>query len=155
MKPRDPAWEPRVRASLKTQNLMTHFGVEIVHLEPGLVQLGMNFDERFTQQNGFLHAGVVTSVVDSACGYAAFSLMEPDADVLSVEFKVNLIAPARGLRLVAEGRVLKSGRTLSVCVGEARMLDDEGESRLVAQMQATMISIRRTLLAWESCLWSK
>lgn len=143
MQPRNPAWEQRIRVSFEAQNLMTHFGAEIIHLEPGLVQLGMNFDERFTQQNGFLHAGVVTSLVDSACGYAALSLMAPGADVLSVEFKVNLLAPSKGLRLIAEGRALKSGRTLSVCVGDARMFDDEGGSVHVAQMQATMIGVQQ------------
>jgi uncharacterized protein (TIGR00369 family) len=92
-----------------------------------------------TQQNGFLHAGVVTAVVDSACGYAAHSLMAPGAEVLSVEFKVNLLAPAAGERFVARGRVLRSGRTLTVCAGDLFALRDGRETQ-VATMLATMIA---------------
>ena len=101
--PRDPDFERRVRASFARQRLMAMMGASLVRVEPGAVEIALPFHEDFTQQHGFLHAGAATSVVDSACGYAALSLMEPGAAVLSVEFKVNLLAPARTTRPTARG----------------------------------------------------
>jgi uncharacterized protein (TIGR00369 family) len=98
------------------------------------------FHERFTQQDGFLHAGVVTTLMDSACGYAAYTLMPENSRVLSVEFKVNFLSPAVGELFRAEGCVVKSGKTISVCEGKLFAIQDEGE-KLVAMMQATMICI--------------
>lgn len=137
--PLDPNFEQRVRASFARQQAMTTLGVVITHLAPGELTLEMPFQAQLTQQHGFLHAGIVTAVVDSACGYAALSLMPPEAAVLSVEYKVNLLAPAAGLRLRAVGRVLKPGRTLTICQGDAYMLTPEGEKH-VALMVATMIA---------------
>lgn len=137
----DPNFESRVRASFAKQGMLTALGGEIGLVRPGEVHLLAPFDARFTQQDGFLHAGVVTTLMDSACGYAAYSLMPADSRVLSVEFKVNLLAPAQGQRFRAEGRVIKAGRTLTVCEGRLFSIR-ENEETLCAIMQATMICIR-------------
>ena len=127
----------RVRASFARQRFMALLGAELVHLEPGEVHIGLPFDERLTQQHGYLHAGVVATVADSACGYSALTLMEEEAAVLTVEFKINLLEPAVGERLVARGRVDRAGRTLTFCSAEA-FADD----RRVATFSATMKAVR-------------
>ena len=132
---RDADFEARIRASFAKQAFMATIGARLERVAPGEVDIALPFRTDLTQQNGFLHAGVVTSVVDSACGYAALSVMEPGADVLSVEFKVNLLAPAQGAEFLARGRVVRSGRTLVVVSGEMRA----GET-VVALMQGTMIA---------------
>ena len=139
----DPNFEARVRANFTRQGMLTTLGGEIGLVRLGEVHVLAPFDAHFTQQDGFLHAGIVTTLMDSACGYAAFSLMPTDARVLSVEFKVNLLAPARGQRFRAEGRVIKAGRTLTVCEGKLFSIQDREET-LCAIMQATMICIRET-----------
>lgn len=138
---RDPEFERRVRDSFARQRFMVMLGATLEVVRPGEVFIALPFSAALTQQHGFLHAGVITSVIDSACGYAALSLMEPGAGVMSVEFKVNLLTPAAGNRFVAVGRVVKSGRTLSVCHGELRAVQDEGEV-LVAVLQGTMMAVR-------------
>jgi uncharacterized protein (TIGR00369 family) len=120
---------------------MHTIGAELVRVEPGEVELVLPFRDDLTQQHGFLHAGIVTTLLDSACGYAALSLMDRDSAVLSVEYKVNLLAPAVGERVRAVGRVVRPGRTLLVCTGEVTALDRGGES-LVTMMQATMMAVR-------------
>ena len=120
---------------------MHTIGAELVRVEPGEVELVLPFRDDLTQQHGFLHAGIVTTLLDSACGYAALSLMDRDSAVLSVEYKVNLLAPAVGERVRAVGRVVRPGRTLLVCTGEVTALDGEGES-VVTMMQATMMAVR-------------
>jgi uncharacterized protein (TIGR00369 family) len=137
----DPNFESRVRANFTRQSMLSTLGGEVGMVCPGEVHLLMPFGSHLTQQDGFLHAGVVATLMDSACGYAAFSLMPADARVLSVEFKVNLLAPARGERFRAEGRVVKAGRTITVCEGKAFSIHNEEEA-LCALMQATMICIR-------------
>jgi uncharacterized protein (TIGR00369 family) len=117
---------------------MHTLGVSLERLAPGEVDLAIAFRPDLTQQHGFLHAGVVTAVLDSACGYAALSLMEVGAAVLSVEFKVQLLAPARGARFVALGRVIRAGRTLTVVSGECRA--DGGET--IALLNGTMMAVR-------------
>jgi len=127
---------------------MRTFGVTLERVAPGEVDLTLPFRTDLTQQHGFLHAGVVTAVIDSACGYAALTLMEPGAAVLSVEFKVQLLAPARGAWFRGIGRVVRAGRTLTVVLGELRAISqptaseaqDDGE--LVALMTGTMMSVR-------------
>ena len=119
---------------------MATLGARLVSVAPGVVALELPFDPRLTQQNGFLHAGVVAALADNACGYAALSLMPADADVLSVEFKVNLMKPAAGPLFRAEGRVVRAGRTLTVCTAEVRALD-AGREDVVALMQATMMTV--------------
>ncbi len=123
---------------------MRTLGVTLERVAPGEVDLAIAFRSDLTQQHGFLHGGVVTAVVDSACGYAALSLMEPGTAVLTVEFKVQLLAPARGSRFRGFGRVVRAGRTLTVVAGEFRAIGqssaDEGE--LVALLSGTMMTVR-------------
>lgn len=120
---------------------MSTVGARLVSVEPGVVVIEWPFRGELTQQHGFLHAGVVAAVADSACGYAAFSLMPAGAAVLSVEFKVNLMRPAAGERFRAVARVLRSGRTLSVCTAEVRAYQGDEETT-IAVMQGTMMAVR-------------
>jgi len=120
---------------------MATLGATIEHVVPGEVRIAFGFRDDLTQQHGFLHAGVSTAVADSACGYAALSLMEPGAGVLAVEFKVNMLAPAKGERFVAVGRVVRAGRTLTVCTAEV-MAEREGATTTVVMMQGTMMAVR-------------
>jgi uncharacterized protein (TIGR00369 family) len=150
--PRDPDYEQRVRASFARQAAMATLGVTLVRVAPGEVVLELQFRQELTQQHGFLHAGIVTSVMDSACGYAALTLMERGTGVVSVEFKVNLLAPARGDRFRAVGRVVRAGRTVTVVAGEFRvvepasdeqtMISSEKSGALVAIMTGTMMAVR-------------
>jgi len=140
--PRDPAFEARVRDSFARQRVMESIGASLLRVAPGEVDVALPFREDLTQQTGFVHAGIVTTLLDSACGYAAFTLMAADADVLSVEFKVNLLAPAVGERIIARARVVRSGRTLTVCAGDAFAVQD-GRERHVSTMMATMMSVAR------------
>ena len=136
--PRDPAYESRVRASFVKQRFMATLGAELVRIQPGEVVIGFDFRDDLTQQHGFVHAGALTAVIDSACGYAALTLMEPGTGVLAVEFKVNLMAPAVGTRFEATGRVLRAGRTITVCVGELRGTD----GKVICALQGTMMTVR-------------
>jgi uncharacterized protein (TIGR00369 family) len=137
---RDPGFEARVRASFARQRLMHTLGVRLVRVAAGECELEMPFDPAFAQQHGFLHAGTLTSVVDSACGYAALSLMAPGAAVMSVEFKVNLLAPAAGELLIARARVLRSGRNLTIVTGDGFMRGGDTE-RHVFTMLGTMMAV--------------
>jgi uncharacterized protein (TIGR00369 family) len=141
LEPRDPQFESRVRASFERQRFMATLGASLERVAPGEVAIAFTHREELTQQHGFLHAGVMASVADSACGYAALSLMEAGAGVLSVEFKVNMLAPAVGDRFTATGRVVRSGRTLTVCAGEVTV-ERDGGSVAVLLMQATMMAVR-------------
>ncbi len=138
--PRDPAFESRIRDSFHRQFVMATIGGELQSVEPGVVCIELPFRKELCQQHGFLHAGIVTTIVDSACGYAALSLSEPGRGVLTVEYKVSLIAPARGERFRAIGKVLKPGGTLCFTEGEVWALGGEEES-LIARMSATMMGI--------------
>lgn len=115
MEPRDPGFEARVRASFDRQKVMTLIGAHLGRVEPGVVSIELPFREDLTQQHGFFHAGITTTIADSCGGYAAYTLFPADSSVLTVEIKINLLAPADGDRLVAIGRVVRSGRTLTVC----------------------------------------
>jgi uncharacterized protein (TIGR00369 family) len=137
MIPRDPAFEARVRESFARQSHMATMGITIERVAPGEVDLALPFDPRFCQQNGFLHAGAIASLADSASGYAAYSLAPPGSDVLAVEFKINLLAPARGERFLAQARVLRSGRTLTVCHVDVYAIN--AEPTLIAIMLSTII----------------
>ena len=134
--PRDPDFEARIRDSFARQRMMRTLGAELGAVRPGEVEIALPFRDDLTQQHGYLHAAAVTAIADSACGYAALTLMEPGREVLSVEFKLNLLAPAAGTRFVAVGRMLRLGRTLTVCTAEVR----SETGALVAAMQATMIA---------------
>jgi uncharacterized protein (TIGR00369 family) len=130
----------QVRESLGRQSFLRLLGAEATVVEPGRVVLELPFREDLCQQNGFLHAGVLTSIADSACGYAALTLMPAGSDVLSVEFKVNLLAPGRGERFRADAHVVRSGRTLTVCQAQVLALTPGQPDVMAALMQATMIT---------------
>lgn len=140
MEPRNPDWKERCARSFHGQGVMATFEVTAPVIEPGRVVLQMPFRADLTQHHGFLHAGVVTTVLDSASGYAAFTLMPAEAEVLTVEFKSNFLAPAKGQTFRFEGRVIKPGRTLMVTQGNAYSLDD-GRETLISTMQATMMVV--------------
>jgi len=129
--------EKRVKDSFARQTMMATIGAFVTRVEQGEVTVELPFRSDLTQQHGFLHAGVVTMIVDTACGYAALTQMPASAAVLTAEYKVNFLSPAEGERLIARGRVLKPGRTLTVCFGEVHAKKD-GKDRLVATMLATM-----------------
>lgn len=137
-----PALEMRVRQSFDKQTVMHTIGARVARVEPGLVEIELPFRSDLCQQHGYLHAGIVTTVVDSACGYAALSVMPEEAGVLSVEFKVNLLSPAVGERFTARGRVVRAGRTIVVCEGELIAHRGSGDDKHVAMMVATMMAVR-------------
>jgi uncharacterized protein (TIGR00369 family) len=138
----DPDFEARVRESFARQRVMLTLGAALGAVEPGEVVVELPFRDDLTQQDGFLHAGVVTTIVDSACGYAAFTLMPREASVLTVEYKVNLLAPAIGERFIARGRVLRPGKIITVCSGEVVAVRASVE-KPVATMLATMIALTK------------
>jgi uncharacterized protein (TIGR00369 family) len=133
-----PGFEARTRDSFARQAAMATLGITLEGVEPGVVTLHLPHRADLTQQHGFLHAGIVSTALDSACGYAAFTLMPPEAAVLTIEFKVNLLAPARGPLLRVQGRVVKAGRTISVVDARATQGDDHS---LVATMTATVMTV--------------
>ena len=128
----------RVRASFGRQAMMATLGARLSAVERGRVELIVDHDDRFTQQHGFMHAGAVAAVLDSACGYAAFTVMPPDAAVLTAAYTLNLLAPAAGRQFVMTGEVVRAGRTLVVCHGEAFAA---GAATPIAVMQATMMAL--------------
>ena len=138
----EAGFESRVADSFARQAAMATLGVRLGRVAAGEVELLMAHRAELTQQHGFVHAGIVATALDSACGYAAFTLMPLDAAVLTIEFKINLIAPARGPRLRFEGHVVKAGRTISVVDGRALQSAAEGaEESLVATMTATVMTV--------------
>lgn len=139
--PADPTYDARVRASFERQSMMKTLGAVLERVAPGAVDIRLPFRADLTQQHGFLHAGVTATIADSACGYAAFSLMPPGAAVLTVEFKVNLMAPAAGETFVARGRVLRAGRNLTTCSGDVFALDGGGEKHVLT-MLATVMTVQ-------------
>ena len=137
----NPDFEERVRSSFARQNIMRTIGAVLTHVRPGTIEIEMPHSSALTQQHGFLHAGVISTVLDSACGYAAYSLMPENAAVLTIEFKVNLLAPGRGDRFLFRGSVTKPGRTIIVADGQAYAYGPEGEARLIATMTGTMMTV--------------
>jgi uncharacterized protein (TIGR00369 family) len=140
LSPQDPDFEARVRASFARQHAMQTLGIELLSVKPGEVELEMPYKLAYTQQHGFVHAGIITTALDSACGYAAFSLMPKDAAVLTVEFKTNLLALAKGECFTFLARVVKPGRTITVCEGQAFDVQD-GKPRLIATMTGTLMAV--------------
>jgi uncharacterized protein (TIGR00369 family) len=138
--PADAAFEDRVRASFALQRVMHTIGATLTSVSPGEVVIELPFREDLTQQHGYLHAAITTAIVDSACGYAAYSLMPAGAAVLTVEYKVNFLAPAAGRRFVARGWVVKPGRTLTVTTGEV-VAETEAGQKPIATMLATMMAV--------------
>jgi uncharacterized protein (TIGR00369 family) len=139
--PKNPHFEQEVRNSFAAQALMSTIGARLERVAAGEIEISVPYRVDLTQQHGFLHAGVVAAALDSACGYAAFSLMPEGVGVLSIEFKTNLLAPARGDELIARGRVVRAGRTVTVCQADAFMIE-AGDEKPVATMLATMMTIR-------------
>ena len=131
----DPGYERRVRESFARQGMMKHLGAELVSLQPGVAEIRAAFRPELTQQHNYFHAGVTGAIADSACGYAAYTLMPADSSVLTVEYKINLLAPAEGEELIARARVVRSGKTLKVCSADVFVRKGEAETHC-----ATMIS---------------
>jgi uncharacterized protein (TIGR00369 family) len=136
--PKDADFEARVRASFARQRVMETFGARLMRVAPGEVEIDLDFREELTQQHGYLHAGVIAAVVDSACGYAALSLAPAGGEVLSIEFKLNLLSPAAGESFAARARVVRAGRNVTVCTGDL-YARQEGREKLVATMLGTMV----------------
>jgi uncharacterized protein (TIGR00369 family) len=138
--PKDPAFRARIQASFDKQGLMRTLGASILHIEPGTVEIVLPARPAVSQQHGFVHAGAVSAIADTAAGYAALTLMPPGAGVLTTEFKINLVAPAAGERLLARGRVIKAGRTLTLAQAEV-FAETAGQEKLVAFLTATLMAI--------------
>ena len=136
----DPQFEQRVRASFARQAAMKTIGASLTEVLPGRAVIELDWAEALTQQHGFLHAGMVATALDSACGYAGFTLMAMDAAVLTIEYKINLLAPARGQRFRMVGQVLKPGRTVTVTEGQAFAVQD-GREKLIATMSCTLMAV--------------
>lgn len=136
-----PNYEERVRASFARQSMMGTIGAELTLVTPGTIEIEMPFSPALTQQHGILHAGVISTALDTACGYAAFSLMPENAEVLTIEFKVNLLAPGRGARFLFRGSVTKPGRTIVVADGQAYAIGADEEAKLIATMTGTMMTV--------------
>lgn len=138
--PRDPGYADRVKDSFARQGAMGTLGASLGSIEPGRVVIELPWAAGLSQQHGFLHAGMVATALDSACGYAGFTLMPADAGVLTIEYKINLLAPAKGQRFRMVGQVVKPGRTVTVTEGRAYAIDD-GREKLIATMGATLMTI--------------
>lgn len=139
-KPLDPDFESRIRASFARQGAMKLIGARLARIEPGLVEVELPFRPELTQQHGYFHAGMTSIIADTAAGYAAYSLFPADSTVLTVEFKINFVAPARGERLLATGRVIKRGRTLTPCQMEVAGVES-GVATVCAAGLATMMCL--------------
>ena len=139
--PLNPQWEVALRQGFARQAVMTMYGARLGALAPGQVEIVLPFRADLTQQTGVLHAGVIAAIADSACGGAAFSLMPPGSDVVSIEFKLNLLAPAAGERFAARARVVRPGKTITACVADIFAISGDSET-LVATMLGTMMARR-------------
>jgi uncharacterized protein (TIGR00369 family) len=133
--------EARVRRSFDRQQAMKTIGAELMRVTPGFVEVELPFSEGLTQQHGFLHAGILATALDSACGFAALSLMPAEAGVLTIEFKLNLLAPGKGERFILRGSVTKPGRTIIVVDGQAMAMTSDAEPKLIATMTGTMMVV--------------
>jgi len=141
VEPIDPNFETRVRASFELQKVMGLIGARLGRVEPGVAEIAIDARGNLTQQDGYVHAGIVTTILDTACGYAAYTLMPADSGVLSVEFKVNLLAPAKGERITARAEVKRAGQTLTVCSADAFAIDN-GTKTVCATMLATIFCVK-------------
>jgi len=140
-----PTVRKRVQDSFNRQGLMSHLGARLAHIGPGRVHIVLPARPEVTQQHGYVHAGATSAIADSAGGYAALTLFDEDSEVLTVEYKINLLAPAAGDHLVAIGTVLKPGRTLTVCRLEVYGVQVDGTRKLVANGQQTLIRVNRSV----------
>jgi uncharacterized protein (TIGR00369 family) len=142
MKPLNPSFAADIEGSFARQPIMNLLGARLSLVEPGVVEITLPYRADLAQQHGYLHAGVIATIADSACGYAAYSLMPAGSEVLSVEFKVNLLRPAQGKTFVARAEVIKAGRTLTVVRADVFGIAENADRELVATMQGTMICLR-------------
>ena len=142
LEPQDPDFKARVTASFARQKMMQTIKAKLTSVDPGLVEIELPFQENLTQQHGFLHAGSVAAIGDNACGYAALSLAPADTAVLTIEYKINLLAPAAGEKLIARGRVIRNGRTTTVCAGDVFALSDGTKEKIIASMLSTIMILR-------------
>jgi len=138
--PKDPNYEARVRESFARQGLMATLGASLVRVAPGQVEIALSPSAAVSQQHGYVHAGALASIADSAAGYAALTLMPPGAGVLTAEFKINLMAPGLGERMTARGRVIKAGRTLTLAQAEVFALNG-GSEKQIALLTATLMAV--------------
>ena len=138
----NPSFADEIKQSFAKQTIMGLIGAELTRVEPGVIEITLPYRADLAQQHGYLHAGIVTTIADSACGYAAYSLMPPNSEVLSVEFKVNLLRPAKGETFSAVAEVVKSGKTLTVVRADVFAIDRE-QRDLVATMLGTMICLNK------------
>jgi uncharacterized protein (TIGR00369 family) len=134
----DPEFAQRIRDSFARQGLMKHLGARLVSINPGHVEIHSQYRAELTQQHGYFHAGVSGAIADSACGYAAFTLMPKDATVLTVEYKMNLLAPADGEQLIARGKVVRSGKTLKICTADVYALKNGTEVHCATMLSTVM-----------------
>ena len=139
----NPRFAEEIKQSFAQQSIMRLIGAELNLLEPGIVEIALPYRADLTQQHGYLHGGIVTTIADSAAGYAAYSLMPEGAEVLSIEFKVNLLRPAQGKSFLARAEVIKAGRTLTVSRADVFGVADSGDRELVATMLATIICLQK------------
>ena len=139
----NPRFDEDIKQSFDQQSIMRLIGAELSLVEPGIVEIALPYRADLTQQHGYLHAGIVTTIADSAAGYAAYSLMPVGAEVLSVEFKVNLLRPAQGKSFLARAEVIKPGRTLTVARADVFGVAETGDRALVATMLATIICLQK------------
>jgi uncharacterized protein (TIGR00369 family) len=140
--PRDPQFAESIRASFAKQPFMKTIGASLGRVEAGFVEVVAQIRPELTQQNGFLHGGLIGTLLDTTCGYAAHSLLPKEQDILTAEYKVNFLRPGVGDRVIARGRVVKVGQMLTVCVGDA-FAEESGEETLIATMLATMAAVTR------------
>lgn len=138
----NPSFADEIKQSFAKQTIMGLIGAELTRVEPGVIEITLPYRADLAQQHGYLHAGIVTTIADSACGYAAYSLMPPNSEVLSVEFKVNLLRPAKGETFSAVAEVVKSGKTLTVVRADVFGIEHK-RRELVATMLGTMICLSR------------
>ena len=143
MQLRNPSFAQEINQSFAKQTVMALIGAELTRVEPGIIEITLPYRADLAQQHGYLHAGIVTTIADSACGYAAYSLMPSNSEVLSVEFKVNMLRPAKGKTFTAVAEVVKSGKTLTVVRADVFGMDHEGQRELVATMLGTMICLSK------------
>ena len=142
--PQDPNFAEKTRASFARQGFMQYLGAVITVIEPGRCEIQVPFRNDLSQQDGYFHGGVSGAIADTASGYAAYSLMPPDTKVLSVEYKLNLVAPALGELLIARAQVIRAGRTLTVCRADV-FVGRGGAEKICATSLATIIALAQTL----------
>ncbi|HKE58157.1 MAG TPA: PaaI family thioesterase [Pyrinomonadaceae bacterium] len=139
----DPSFKEKIRQSFARQSVMKLIGAELTLVDAGVIEITLPYRSELTQQHGYVHAGIITTIADSACGYAAYTLMPAGAEVLSVEFKINLLRPAKGEMFLARADVIKPGRALTVVRADVFTLLAQGTRELIATMQATIMCLRK------------